>query len=190
MNLIMFGPPGSGKGTQGKRLANEYGLKHISFGDVLRDHIKNKTVIGEKVKQTLEDGKLVGVDIMSLILEDQLNSMNLHKGSVFDGFPRNLMQAQLLNDIMLKRGMDLNGIIFLDVPFEVSHQRIAERAKIEGRLDDQSLEKIATRLQVYHDETLPVYDFYSGKVEFHHINGLQKLEEVYSSIKSSLGIAK
>lgn len=190
MNLIMFGPPGSGKGTQGKRLANEYGLKHISFGDVLRDHIKNKTVIGEKVKHTLEDGRLVGVDIMGLILEDQLNSLSLHKGSVFDGFPRNLMQAQLLNDIMLKRGMALHGIIFLDVPSEVSHHRIAERAKVEGRLDDQSPEKIATRLQVYHDETLPVHDFYKGKVKFHHINGLQKLDEVYSAIRSSLNSVK
>jgi adenylate kinase len=187
MNIIFFGPPGSGKGTQGKRLAAEYNLKHISFGDILRKHVKEDTEIGKKVKKKLDQGQLVDNELMSLILEDHISTTSGYKGVIFDGFPRSIEQAELLYKILKKYNLEIFGIIFLDVPTQIVENRLIERAKLEGRPDDQCPKKIAVRLRIYQDETLPVYHFYKNlNRKIHHIDGAKHTDEVYLSIKKSL----
>lgn len=186
MNIIFFGAPGSGKGTQGKRLASELNLKHISFGDILRTHIKEETEIGKKVKQALDQGQLVDNELMALVLEGQINIIGGYKGVIFDGFPRSIEQAELLHKVLAKYGLVIYGVVFLDVPTYIVENRLIERAKLEGRPDDQCPQKIATRLRIYHEETMPVYSFYKSLNKIHHIDGTKHVDEVYLDIKRSL----
>lgn len=159
-NLVVFGAPGSGKGTQSARLINEYGLYHISTGELLREHIKQNTELGRVAESYISKGNLIPDELMIEILEHELDSNEeTRAGVIFDGFPRTIEQAKALNDMMNRRGTKVHAVIGLDVADEELIQRLLKRGEESGRSDD-NLETINSRLKVYHSVTKPLRKFY------------------------------
>jgi adenylate kinase len=185
--ILMFGPPGSGKGTQSKRLKEELNFDHISFGDVLRDHIEKNTVIGQKVNKIVEKGNLVSFEIVEEILEQEIDKILKNKKTViFDGFPRNLEQAILFEKKIKEKKISIKKIFFLDIDEKTIEERLISRSKVENRIDDQDLKKIKHRIQVYQKETIPLIDFFKNHENFFKIDGLKKKEEVFDILKLKL----
>ncbi len=183
MNLILFGPPGAGKGTQAKLLQNHYKIPHLSTGDAFRAAIKNETPLGVKVKSILDDGKLVPDEIVVALVDEAMQNDRFDKGFILDGFPRTVDQAKALADIMRRRGSAIDAFVVLSVPEEELVKRIMSRG--EGRADDTE-EKIKTRLEVYHKETKPVQGYYEAKGLVKEIDGIGSIEEIFERITSAL----
>jgi adenylate kinase len=190
LNIILFGPPGAGKGTQAKFITEKYNLGHISTGDILRSEIKNGSTLGAQAKSIMEAGGLVGDDIIVQILEKYI-SQNSTKfdGFLFDGFPRNLVQCYILEGMMSKLNTLLSVLISLDVPQEESVRRLLERAKIEGRADDTQ-EVIKNRLKEYENKTLPVIKFYKEVNKAVSIKGIGSIEEITGLITAEINKLK
>ena len=182
----MFGPPGSGKGTQAAMISAHFGIKHVSFGDLLRKHISEETSIGKSVKNIISNGGLVGIDIMKDILYDVLDSEETENGIILDGFPRNIEQAILLDRVFEEQGKNIHSILHLVVSDNTVRERIAHRAKIENRIDDQSLDKINNRIEVYKNETSIVHDYYKLKVNIYSIDAENEINNVLKQIISVL----
>lgn len=184
LNLVLFGAPGSGKGTQSAKLIDEYGLYHISTGEVLRDHIDRQTDLGKLADTYISKGQLIPDDLMLRVLEDVLDrhmaDANL-KGVVFDGFPRTVPQARALKDLMERKGTRLHGVIGLDVPEEELIQRLLKRGKETGRADD-NLETITNRLKVYHTQTEPLKEYYRREGKYIAVNGTGVVDEIFANI--------
>lgn len=188
LNVVLFGAPGSGKGTQSEKLIDEFGLFHISTGEVLRDHIRRGTDLGKIADSYISKGQLIPDDLMIRILDDVLDKEAADKkGVVFDGFPRTIPQAEALKELLLKRGTDLHAVIGLEVPEEELVERMINRGKQTGRADD-NLETIKNRLQVYHNQTHPLQEFYTNEGKYLPINGSGDVNEIYENIAE--GIAK
>lgn len=188
LNLVLFGAPGSGKGTQSAKLIDEYGLYHISTGDVLRNHIANGTELGKIADSFISKGQLIPDDLMIRILDDVLDKEAADKeGVVFDGFPRTVAQADALKELLKKRGTDLHAVIGLDVPEQELIDRLLKRGEISGRSDD-NLETIQNRLNVYHNQTQPLRDYYEKEGKFIPVNGSGIVDEIFNEI--SKGIEK
>lgn len=187
LNIVIFGAPGSGKGTQSEKLINEYGLHHISTGEVLRKHIAEGTALGVVANQYISQGHLIPDDLMIKVLEDVLDSNPelTAKGVIFDGFPRTIAQAQSLNEMLDKRGTKVHAVVGLEVNEDDLIDRMLQRGKESGRADD-NLETIRERLNVYHNQTSPLRDFYIKDGKYHAIDGNGKVEQVFSSIKESI----
>lgn len=186
LNLVLFGAPGSGKGTQSAKLIDNYGLHHISTGEVLRDHIKRETELGKIAKQYIDEGQLIPDELMIGILDDVLEKeAKGKKGVIFDGFPRTIPQAEALNELLKKRGTELHAVIGLEVPEEELVQRMLNRGKETGRADD-NLETIKKRLAVYHNQTSPLKDHYKGQNKYLQINGSGKVDDIYNSIAKGI----
>lgn len=186
-NIVIFGAPGSGKGTQSEYLIKHYGLFHISTGDVLRSHIKNGTELGKIASTYINDGKLIPDDLMISILENVLNE-NPEKekqGVIFDGFPRTIEQAKALKEMLARRGSKVDIVIGLDVPEEELIDRLIKRGKESGRSDD-NMETIKKRLDVYHNQTSPLRDYYVTKGIYAAINGLGTIEGIFEDIKKAI----
>ena len=170
LNIVIFGAPGSGKGTQSELIIKEYGLDHISTGDVLRSEMKNETELGKIAKDYIEKGQLVPdeliVDMLAKVLDSKVNS----KGVIFDGFPRTIPQAKALKEMLNKRGTDVSVMLNLQVEEEELINRLLERGKVSGRSDD-NLETIKSRLDVYHKQTAPLADYYIGEGKHVAIKG-------------------
>lgn len=187
LNLVIFGAPGSGKGTQSENLIRNYGLYHISTGDVLRDHIKRGTELGKVAEAYISDGKLIPDELMISILADVLDSNKeaTAAGVIFDGFPRTIPQAEALKVMLAERGTQVSIVIGLEVPDEELIERLLLRGKASGRSDD-NLETISKRLEVYHNQTSPLRDFYQAEGIYAPINGSGTIEGIFADIKAAI----
>ena len=186
LNIVIFGAPGSGKGTQSARLIDAYGLYHISTGELLRDHIKRGTELGVTADQFISKGQLIPDDLMIRILDDVLeNEAAAKKGVVFDGFPRTIPQADALEKLLAKRGSQLAAVIGLDVPEDDLVHRMLARGKETGRADD-NIDTIKNRLDVYHNQTLPLRKYYEEKGKYIAVNGTGIVDEIFANISRQL----
>ena len=182
-NIVIFGAPGSGKGTQSDLLIKEYGLGHISTGDVLREEIKKGTELGKTAQSYIDKGNLIPDELMISILGGVYDSFGRgHKGVIFDGFPRTIPQAEALKKMLEERGDKVAAMIELDVPEDELMKRLILRGQQSGRADDNE-ETIKKRLVVYHSQTQPLIEWYKKEGLHHHINGLGTLERIFADIQ-------
>lgn len=181
LNIVIFGAPGSGKGTQSERIVEKYGINHISTGDVLRAEIKNGTELGRTAKGYIDQGQLIPDELMIDILGSVFDSFKDSKGVIFDGFPRTIAQAEALKKMLAERGQDVSVMVDLDVPEEELMVRLIKRGKDSGRADDNE-ETIKKRLHVYHSQTAPLIDWYKNEKKYQHINGLGTMEGIFAEI--------
>ena len=181
-NIVIFGAPGSGKGTQSDKLIEKYGLQHISTGDVLRAEIKNGTELGRTAKQYIDQGQLIPDELMVSILASVYDGFGRgHKGVIFDGFPRTIPQAEALKAMLAERGDKVAAMIELEVPEDELMKRLLLRGKLSGRADDNE-ETIKKRLVVYHQQTQPLIECYKKEGVHHHIDGLGELDRIFQDI--------
>lgn len=183
MNIILFGAPGAGKGTQAKLLQDAFGIAHLSTGDAFRNAIKNETDLGKKVKSILDSGQLVPDETVVDLVEETLKQEKFDQGFILDGFPRTVQQAEALDRILSAKGNHIDGFIVLTVPEDELIKRITSRG--EGRADDTE-EKVKTRLDVYHNETKPVQGYYQKQDLVKEIDGIGTVEEIFDRIKKAL----
>ena len=181
LNIVIFGAPGSGKGTQSERIVEKYGINHISTGDVLRAEIKNGTELGKTAKGYIDQGQLIPDELMIDILASVFDSFKDSKGVIFDGFPRTIAQAEALKKMLAERGQDVSVMVDLDVPEEELMVRLIKRGTDSGRADDNE-ETIKKRLHVYHSQTAPLIDWYKNEKKYQHINGLGTMEGIFAEI--------
>jgi adenylate kinase len=184
-NLVIFGPPGAGKGTQSEKIIEKYNLAHISTGDMFRMHIQNDTDLGKKVKQILADGLLVPDSITIEMLEEEVNRRPDVNGFIFDGFPRTVPQAEALDDFLLSKGNKINLVLQLDVNQEVIKERISERQKISGRADDDA-DKLLKRIDEYFLKTIHVLPYYENQNKVIKINGIGKIDDIFLDISEAI----
>lgn len=185
-NLVIFGAPGSGKGTQSEKLIEEYGLFHISTGDVLRDHIARGTDLGRIADSYISQGQLIPDELMVNILADVLDSNpETKKGVIFDGFPRTIPQAKALKKMLADRDSKVHAVVGLEVDDKELIDRLVKRGEQSGRSDD-NLETITRRLDVYHNQTSPLRDYYKSEGKYHAIAGSGSVDDIFDTIKSSL----
>lgn len=184
LNIVMFGAPGSGKGTQSEVLIKTYGLFHISTGDVLRDNIKRGTELGKTAKGFIDKGQLIPdnlmVDILASVVDDHRDEAK--NGVIFDGFPRTIAQAEALEKMLDERGTSVSAVIGLDVPEEILIGRLLNRGKESGRSDD-NLETINDRLKVYHNSTAPLKEYYEKKGLLHMVKGTGGAAVVFERVR-------
>lgn len=185
LNLVLFGGPGSGKGTQSARLIDRYGLYHISTGEVLRDHIARGTQLGKVADSFISKGNLIPDELMIDILDAELNNPGAGNGVIFDGFPRTIPQAEALEKLLEKRGGKVDAVIGLEVPEEELTDRLIKRGKESGRTDDNS-DVIKKRLEVYHRQTEPLKEHYVGKDLYIPVEGTGVVEEIFHRISDNL----
>lgn len=178
INLVLFGKPGAGKGTQAEYLKEKYNLKHISTGDVFRYNIKNKTELGDLAQSYMDKGDLVPDEVTIKMLQDEVEKNAEASGFIFDGFPRTTAQAKALDAFLATRGMEINATIALEANDEVLVQRLLERGKLSGRPDDQDETKIRNRFEEYNQKTAPLRDFYDAQGKFHSVNGIGDIDDI------------
>ncbi|MBD5420407.1 MAG: adenylate kinase [Bacteroides sp.] len=186
LNLVLFGAPGSGKGTQSEKIIDRYGLHHISTGEVLRKQIKEGTELGKIADSYISKGHLIPDDLMIDILRQELKGLPKEcKGVIFDGFPRTIPQAVELENLLAEIGSDLTGVVGLEVPEEELVARMLKRGKETGRADD-NIDTILNRLKVYHNQTEPLKEHYQGKGAYMHIDGLGDVDSIFGSISDKI----
>jgi adenylate kinase len=185
VNILLLGPQGSGKGTQAKRISEEYGLPHIATGDMLRATIEADTPLGRQLKPILDDGQLVSDELMIQLIRNRLEERDAANGFVLDGFPRTWPQALALDRLLREIGRDLDVVFELQNSDDVSTQRLLKRAQAEGRADDTP-EVIAERLRTYHRETEPLVEHYRTSGNVVHIHADRPINEVFSEIQDAL----
>ncbi|MEG0011321.1 MAG: adenylate kinase [Muribaculaceae bacterium] len=190
-NIVIFGAPGSGKGTQSEKLIENYGLYHISTGEVLRDHIARDTDLGRIADSYISQGMLIPDELMVNILGSVLDSNpETQKGVIFDGFPRTINQAKALKKMLAERDAAVDAVVGLEVVEEELIDRLIKRGKESGRSDD-NLETIKKRLDVYHNQTSPLRDFYIAEKKYLKIMGSGAVHEIFANIKNAIdSIAK
>lgn len=185
LNIVIFGAPGSGKGTQSEKIVEKYQLNHISTGDVLRAEIKNGTELGKTAKSYIDQGQLIPDELMVNILASVFDSFGDSKGVIFDGFPRTIPQAEALKRMLQERNQGVSVMLDLEVPEDELMDRLIKRGQISGRADDNE-ETIKKRLAVYHGQTAPLKDFYKKEGIYRHINGLGELERIFADICAAI----
>jgi len=185
VNLLVLGPQGAGKGTQAKRISEEFGIPHVSTGDMFRAAIAAGTELGRAVEPLLTNGILVPDDVTVALIRDRLSEADAHGGFVLDGFPRNVAQAEALDEMLTGEGLALDAILFFDLPDEVGTKRAIDRAQIESRTDDTP-EVIAKRLATYHAETEPVVEYYRVTGKLVPLHAGRTIEQVWTEISSAL----
>jgi adenylate kinase len=184
LNIILFGPPGSGKGTQAAKLVEKFGLIHISTGDLFRYEMGNDTPLGQKAKQYIAKGELVPDEVTIGMLKNKVNKHPEANGFIFDGFPRNNYQAESLDTFLLSKKSAVRGLIALDVDEEEIVKRILNRGKTSGRTDDNDESIIRNRIKIYKDETAPVFDYYNIKGKSHLISGIGTIDQIFDRLTS------
>ena len=187
MNIILFGPPGAGKGTQAKYLVNKISGYQISTGDMLREEIKKDTYIGKKIISNMNEGKFVSDEIVNSLLKKQVFDPNKKGKLIFDGYPRSLSQAKNLNLLLNNSNQEINHIFFLNVNKETIVERIKKRKILEKRSDDD-LDTILKRYNTYVVTTKPVLDYYSKNSNFHEIDGTMEIDQITSKIVAFLNV--
>lgn len=182
LNIVLFGPPGAGKGTQSENLINKYGLVHLSTGDILRTEIARGTDLGKKAKEIMDKGELVGDDIVIGMIESKLDENTNAKGFIFDGFPRTAAQAIALDDLLQKKGTGISGMMALEVDDEELVKRLLIRGEASGRPDDKNEEVIRRRIVEYNNKTLPLKNYYNEQGKFHSIDGIGSIDDIFKSL--------
>lgn len=181
LNLVLFGPPGAGKGTQSEKLIEKYQLVHISTGDLFRAHIKGQTALGQQVSQIIADGNLVPDSITIAMLEEEIKKNPEAKGFIFDGFPRTVAQAEALDKFMESINECITGVVALDVTEEELKQRIAKRQQISGRADDAA-DKLNKRIEEYFQKTIHVLPYYEAQGKLSKVNGIGDIDTIFQSL--------
>ncbi|MEX2595120.1 MAG: adenylate kinase [Anditalea sp.] len=182
LNIVLFGPPGAGKGTQSEKLIEKYKLNHISTGDLFRKHLGEGTELGQSAKKYMDEGRLVPDEVVIGMVEEEIKSTEDVQGFIFDGFPRTVAQAEALDKLLEKNSMEISGMIALEVPEDILKERITGRGKTSGRTDDQDENKVNTRIKVYKEETLPVADFYKNQDKLSTVYGVGGIDEIFDQI--------
>ncbi|MEG2278094.1 MAG: adenylate kinase [Odoribacter sp.] len=189
LNIALFGPPGAGKGTQAKKIVEKYNLVHLATGDMIRQEIANKTELGLMAADIINRGELLSDEFVVKLVENSIAHCQGVNGFLFDGFPRTVKQAEILDTMLEKEGFPLKGLINIQVPFNELKRRMLERAKIEGRADDNE-QVIERRFREYNDKTIYVANYYKKKGVHIDINGDCPMEEVFSSITKAIEAMK
>lgn len=185
LNIVIFGAPGSGKGTQSERIVEKFGIDHISTGDVLRAEIAAGSELGKSAKALIDNGQLIPDAMMIDILAAKLDTFVDSKGVIFDGFPRTIAQAEALKAMLNERGQDVTAMIELDVPEDELMTRLVKRGQMSGRADDNE-ETIKKRLVVYNEQTSPLKEWYKNDGKHCYINGLGDLDRIFADIVSAI----
>ena len=178
INLVLFGKPGAGKGTQAQFLKEKYNLMHISTGDVFRFNIKNGTELGTLAKSYIDKGELVPDEVTIKMLQEEVEKNSDADGFIFDGFPRTAAQAEALDNFLESKDMSVNATIALEANDEILIERLLERGKVSGRTDDQDVVKIRNRFDEYNEKTTPVKEFYEAQGKFHSVNGIGTITDI------------
>ena len=179
LNIVLFGPPGAGKGTQSENLINKYGLVHLSTGDLLRSEIAAGSELGKRAKEVMARGELVGDEIVIGMIETKLDDNQNAKGFIFDGFPRTAAQAVALDDLLQKKGTGISGMLALEVDDEELVKRLIIRGQASGRADDRDEDVIRRRIVEYNTKTLPLKNYYHEQGKFHSINGIGTVDQIF-----------
>ena len=178
INLVLFGKPGAGKGTQAEFLKSKYELFHISTGDLFRHHITNATDLGKLAKSYMDQGDLVPDQVTIDMLKDSVESNPEAKGFIFDGFPRTTKQAIALDEFLTEKSMSITATVALEAADDVLIERLLNRGITSGRVDDQDEVKIRNRFEEYNSKTEPLRDFYQDQEKFHSVNGIGSIDEI------------
>lgn len=186
LNLILFGPPGAGKGTQADDLIKKYNLLHLSTGDIIRAEVKANTPLGIKVKECIEAGKLADDDIVIEIINNYIQKHKDINGTIFDGFPRTIAQAQALDAMLKNISEEVSIVVSLEVPDNILIERLLNRGLTSGRADDASQEVIQNRIDVYKEQTSAVKGYYAKQNKVSEVNGVGSIEDIFSRIVSSV----
>ena len=186
LNIVLFGPPGAGKGTQSEKILKKYNLVHLSTGDLFRLHLNNETSLGLEAKKYMNKGDLVPDQIVISMVEDKINKSSNVIGFVFDGFPRTINQAIALDNMLEKNNIPIKQMIALKVDENELIKRIKNRAKTSGREDDKSIDKINNRIQVYNQETKPVADYYKKHNKYSEVDGIGEINEIFLKLCSKI----
>lgn len=182
LNLVLFGPPGAGKGTQSEKLINAYQLVHLSTGDILRGEVAAQTPLGIEAKKLMDQGMLVPDDVVVGMIETKIDSNPGVNGFIFDGFPRTTAQAEALDKMLARKGSSISMMLALEVADEELIKRLLNRGLESGRADDQNESIIAKRINEYNTKTAPLKDYYSRQGKFHSIRGTGTIDDIFSSL--------
>lgn len=182
INIVLFGKPGAGKGTQAEFLKGKYNLTHISTGDIFRYNLKNETALGKEAKGYIDRGELVPDALTIKMLQDEVEKNPETKGFLFDGFPRTVAQADALDAFLKSKGWGVTATIALEADDEVLVKRLLERGKTSGRADDQDEALIRNRYQEYNEKTAPLIEYYQNQHKFYAVNGIGEISEITSRL--------
>jgi len=182
LNIVLFGPPGAGKGTQSARLIEKYNLMHVSTGELLREAIKANSEVGQEAKKLIDFGNLAPDEMVLTIIEDLLEKHTTVAGFVFDGFPRTTYQAVRFDEILKAKNSEIALMLSLEVSEAELTDRLAKRSKTDGRVDDKDMSIIANRIQVYNQRTAVVADFYKAQNKFVPIDGMGNVDDIFERI--------
>jgi adenylate kinase len=182
LHLVLFGPPGAGKGTQSEKLVRDFDLTHLSTGDIFRHNIRENTALGKWAKTYIDKGELVPDEVTIGMLKEAISAATGSKGFIFDGFPRTVPQAEALDNLLQEQGHEVTIMISLNVPEEELIRRLMERGKQSGRTDDTDERIIRNRIQVYNEQTAVAAAYYENKGKHARVNGLGSIEDIYEQI--------
>jgi adenylate kinase len=190
LNIVLFGPPGAGKGTQAVKLIEKYKLVHLSTGDILRGELAAKSPLGLEAKKYMDKGELVPDEVVIGMIEVKLDQNTGAKGFIFDGFPRTKAQAGALDKLLEKKKTAISIMLALEVAKQELINRLMGRGKVSGRADDQDINVIENRILVYNRETSPVIDYYNVKGKFKSINGMGSIEDIFGRLCEAIDLIK
>lgn len=188
LNIVLFGPPGAGKGTQSQKLIDKYQLVHLSTGDILRSEIANQTVLGMEAKKLMDQGILVPDEVVIGMIGSKLEANPLAKGFIFDGFPRTKAQAEALDTLLLQKGTAITSMLALEVNEEELTKRLLLRGKESGRPDDQNPDIIKKRVSEYNTKTAPVAEYYKAQDKYKGIKGIGSVDEIFNNLCGELQV--
>jgi adenylate kinase len=186
LNIVLFGPPGAGKGTQAEKIIDKYNLIHLSTGDILRSELASETSLGLEAKKYMDKGELVPDEVVTGMIGSKIDKSPGARGFIFDGFPRTTAQAQSLDDLLLKKGTPVTAMLMLTVEREELVKRLLNRGKDSGRSDDRDISIIEKRIDVYNNETAPVIDYYSKQGKYIPVNGMGSIEDIFKSLCNAI----
>lgn len=186
LNVVLFGAPGCGKGTQSELLEKKFGLSHISTGEIIRSHIKAQTPLGQQMAEYISRGELAPDSVVIGMVEEYLSQNKGIKGTIFDGFPRTTAQAEAFDKLLERMGDSVDIMIYMDVPEEELVQRILLRGKVSGRADDASEDVIRNRIEIYNQQTAVVADYYRQQGKYVAVPSLGTIEEVFDRIAAEI----
>ena len=186
LNIVLFGPPGAGKGTQSEKLIEKFQLIHLSTGDLLRSEIAQQTELGMQAKLLMDKGELVPDTVVIGMIRSKLEHNQQAKGFIFDGFPRTAAQAEALDNLLSEKNTNISCMLALEVDNEELTKRLLLRGKDSGRADDQNEDIIRNRIKEYNNKTAPLKDFYSAQNKFHAVNGIGSIDEIFNALCSEI----